>query len=644
MANVTLFENSGFTGKSIDLAPGQYRLDNFNDIASSIRVPAGMVAVVYEDADASGGYGLSADFMEDCANLSAFYLDDKISYVVVFPAKQPSGLVWVRSQFVKGDYLPGHWERPQVGGGPFNPPFATVSPPLLPHVLEISQVNGTPWVNPAFDTSDPSWSSQLNMFDGSKSNPFEWVSVLNPIIEQDDEVGVAGFTISPELSGNDLPFTHPFQPVPPAQGNQPMAGNDFEFTILPDAAYLPLLATANRDPKGMYSESWGAAHQLGLDVPGVLGLEVDAALVPEPDRPRHGDRMAAYGRWIVDAGHEGFHTEIHPPLLMAHARCVDTSGNPVPPTLNAITHVQFWSRPYQSGQLFNTDGDTGLCLQDYIDRILTTLGDVSAYPPVHDKPFVGVHLVAFTVRPPIRTAPLPKPPLVPQWRLECSYHFTVNGSCAVEVVKSPADPNAVLVLLALNDVNYPKLPLPPEQMKLIPIQQLLDDAKQHGESPSGKEKLWLDFLSHINTDHVGFRLFAPPPTSAQDSVNLVPFTPLDKIPASTVANDPQQTFPVRGWLRLGWVGLPSTGGGGVTVTIFDLSGSWAAGGRPGPKISRSDNTLTIDMSAYRRPPATGSVIDEHTITVTFPDDATYTGTLVPPGTITWSNHTSWTKL
>src|SRR5215469_9932886 len=111
MADVTLFENAGFQGRSTTLGPGEHRLSDFNDIASSIRVSAGMVAYVYEHADASGGYGLSADFLEDCADLSAYYLNDKISYVSVCPARQASGLIWVRGRLVNGEYVPGHWER-----------------------------------------------------------------------------------------------------------------------------------------------------------------------------------------------------------------------------------------------------------------------------------------------------------------------------------------------------------------------------------------------------------------------------------------------------------------------------------------------------------------------------------------------------
>jgi hypothetical protein len=213
MADVTLFENAGFTGRSIALGPGEHRLTDFKDIASSIQVPSGMVAWVFEHADASGGYGLSADFLEDCADLSSYYLNNKISYVVVSPARQ-APFVWVRGQLVDGEYVPGHWERERAGGGPTNPSVPTISPPVLPHMLEISRMDGTPWVNPPFDTSDPNWSSNVvggKTFDGSSSRALEWVSVLNPSVEQDDEVGLSGTVIKPELSGNDLPFTHPFE-------------------------------------------------------------------------------------------------------------------------------------------------------------------------------------------------------------------------------------------------------------------------------------------------------------------------------------------------------------------------------------------------------------------------------------------------
>jgi hypothetical protein len=79
-------------------------------------------------------------------------------------------------------------------------------------------------------------------------------------------------------------------------------------------------------------------------------------------------------------------------------------------------------------------------------------------------------------------------------------------------------------------------------------------------------------------------------------------------------------------------------------TVVDLEGTWAYAGVPGPRISESFASLTVDMSAYHRPTASGSVLDASTISVTFPDDATYTATLRPPGTLVWSNGSTWTRI
>jgi hypothetical protein len=77
-------------------------------------------------------------------------------------------------------------------------------------------------------------------------------------------------------------------------------------------------------------------------------------------------------------------------------------------------------------------------------------------------------------------------------------------------------------------------------------------------------------------------------------------------------------------------------------TIFDLNGRWLPA--PGPVITVNGIAITVDMSAFGRPPATGTVVDPSTIRVTFPDDATYTGHLATgPNRIIWSNNTVWTK-
>ena len=73
----------------------------------------------------------------------------------------------------------------------------------------------------------------------------------------------------------------------------------------------------------------GNVNGLGLDptkLPGTLGMETDHDLIPDIYQPHDGDRVAVFGRWIVDCGHGdqpgfyGFHAEMHPPLLVATGR------------------------------------------------------------------------------------------------------------------------------------------------------------------------------------------------------------------------------------------------------------------------------------------------------------------------------------
>jgi hypothetical protein len=83
------------------------------------------------------------------------------------------------------------------------------------------------------------------------------------------------------------------------------------------------------------------------------------------------------------------------------------------------------------------------------------------------------------------------------------------------------------------------------------------------------------------------------------------------------------------------------------ATVINLNGAWTSGGVIGPLISVSGNAISVDMSAYQRPFAAGSVLGSSNITVTFGDDNTYTATLIPgiasTDTIQWSNGTAWTR-
>jgi hypothetical protein len=82
----------------------------------------------------------------------------------------------------------------------------------------------------------------------------------------------------------------------------------------------------------------------------------------------------------------------------------------------------------------------------------------------------------------------------------------------------------------------------------------------------------------------------------------------------------------------------------AVTTLFDLSGTWASGGVARPVISVNNPFISVDMSAFDRPTATGTIVDSSDITVTFPDADTFTGKLQLPNSILWSNNSAWTKI
>jgi hypothetical protein len=89
---------------------------------------------------------------------------------------------------------------------------------------------------------------------------------------------------------------------------------------------------------------------------------------------------------------------------------------------------------------------------------------------------------------------------------------------------------------------------------------------------------------------------------------------------------------------------------------FDLAGTYAVVGEGGqPVISVNANYLSIDMSAFQRSTATGTILDRSHIIVNFPADKvnnveipaqTFTAQLIAPPlapALTWSNGTFWKK-
>ncbi|MFZ1264247.1 MAG: hypothetical protein WAT34_12135 [Chitinophagaceae bacterium] len=129
--NVVLYEQGNYQGQSKVLGPGVYRFfdsNDFNDMASSIKVSAGMAVIIFENANEMGGYGMYTDLLEDCPDLNVYNFNDKVSYINVINTVKPEGFVWARNRMKDNQFVPGHWERKRANGVlPDNAPPAIVS-------------------------------------------------------------------------------------------------------------------------------------------------------------------------------------------------------------------------------------------------------------------------------------------------------------------------------------------------------------------------------------------------------------------------------------------------------------------------------------------------------------------------------------
>lgn len=138
---VALYEHPNFGGRQKAFGTGHYSLGDFNDVASSIKVPAGLVVIVYEHSTQNVGHGLWVDFMEDQPDLAQFNLDNKISHVKIVPRRN-SDSVWVRNSLQNGRFEAGHYLVIGRRGGP---PPANPNPLIGP---PIPAPNGTPTTPP----------------------------------------------------------------------------------------------------------------------------------------------------------------------------------------------------------------------------------------------------------------------------------------------------------------------------------------------------------------------------------------------------------------------------------------------------------------------------------------------------------------
>lgn len=430
----------------------------------------------------------------------------------------------------------------------FPPPYSlrAVLTQLKPPILEMTSFH-----NQVVDTSSPTWTRDRvggKTFMSTDGPAWEWTPILDPSNEYDQVLtGLSGLVLhdatasQDNLSTGDNPFLHPF-------------GFDYEILVAPDPAYVGLLAP---QMLGAYQIAKDKARQsYNVSVPGVIGVETDQDLVPADFRASEGDRVCVWGRWIIDTGHDDFHTEIHPPLVMVAGRLGAEPVDPSQPGAGSVaaTVTRVISRPYLVSQEFD-DGALFHHLVDQASQVESFQStQVDAHPHVMLTPFAGAQLLMYTVRP-------PSPRQSPQDTLMVAFRFTIRSGVAVQVAPGPAtDPDSVLVAIILNDNTYkPPKTLPHKNdwtIKLDELERLDQDA-----GSIYRTVIFASILNPINPFAAAFLArgiltdrYDPPQVSSPLDSNSTRLA-VSALPPNTPVNlddSDSQPFPVYGSLRLYW--------------------------------------------------------------------------------------------
>lgn len=407
---------------------------------------------------------------------------------------------------------------------------------------------------------DPDWAQKISggsTIGITSPPPWEWVSVYDPTFEKEGSlnnpvVGLTGWVVNPEISGGDVWFVHPFD-------------NDFEFYIAPDPQFQGLLSASNTGVTAGtghidddYHNANIKAHDIGLDAPkGVLGVETDQHLLPESFRNivKTGSRIATFGRWIVDCGHDDFHTEIHAPLLMA----VATPG-PAPAGVKAVsqmTSLQIISRPYTVSQKWSEGNFIDHLLAEVAKVETTFFGiplswRVEAHPTIFTTPYDGRPFIKLLVQTPPRThiGPVARPA-----RLMVNFHFTHRTGVAVQVFN--AGNGTVGIVIVLGDLN--PATLPPKHDRTIQWSELGDTYSYVIDALQIADILTLDIASAVilNRGILTDIYDAPSATSPLDNQNIAQPVQIDDLHAGVgLSEDDAQPFPIYGWLNVWWEELP----------------------------------------------------------------------------------------
>jgi hypothetical protein len=170
------------------------------------------------------------------------------------------------------------------------------------------------------------------------------------------EMEISGTVKTVEFSNADIPTDHPFS-------------RDFTFNILLDEPYWSLARSLGPGPPDGAEHNETEFHEIHVEMEsgallhaepqreGPLSGEVWEELISEPHVPtvtaealeglegayipQTGERIAMRGRWIIDCGHNDFHSELHPITFMAFGHAAGKT---------TVVHVL--TNPYRDAELY----------------------------------------------------------------------------------------------------------------------------------------------------------------------------------------------------------------------------------------------------------------------------------------------------
>jgi len=360
---VVVFEGKNFTGRSLALPPGDHRLTDFTP--ASIRVTAGAVAFLYESVDASGGFGISVDLLEDHRDLSEFRMS-KVSLISILTGAPRPGFFWARGSRVNGQFIPGHWERNRAGGNPVNT-VAVPSPPLPGHAPvgpTVVQQQGATWTIASLGVQttvdDARWRS-ASAADGVIGSEFrgaqeigsaaferastnfaipDWLNFWFPNKQRNDHRSIVYFkrtlrgVVTDKLTKNwtgqvrdrtglvrTISGTYTLSDVPHVEHIHDAAyiDDDLNVDIQPFADYQYLIKDSHEPERSTIQflrDLGDDDHDPCSDPFFKVGAEVEARpsaanSITQSLLLRIGKPVAVYGPWVFDVGHCS-HPEIHP--------------------------------------------------------------------------------------------------------------------------------------------------------------------------------------------------------------------------------------------------------------------------------------------------------------------------------------------